>query len=209
MKYDAKSEQALMTELWDPQIADDPEKFVLFAYPWGKANTPLCNHKGPRTWQRDDLQAMAAHIKMNKERIALGLDPIMWREAMASGRGPGKSAKVAWLVDWMLSTRLGSTVIVTANTEPQLKTRTFAEIGKWTTLLINAHWFETTVLSVRPAPWFKQCLVDQLTVDCGYYYAQGQLWSEENPDAFAGGITPTASWSSTTKRAAFRCPSSM
>src|SRR3972149_690817 len=76
-------------------------------------------------------------------------------KATASGRGPGKAAKVAWLIDWMMTTRLGSTSIVTANTEPQLKTRTFAEIGKWTALLINAHWFETTVLSVKPAPWFK------------------------------------------------------
>ena len=33
MKYSASDEQALMTELWDPQIADDLEQFVLFAYP--------------------------------------------------------------------------------------------------------------------------------------------------------------------------------
>ena len=25
-----------------------------------------------------------------------------------------------------------------------------------------------------------------LKIDTGYYYAQAQLWSEENPDAFAG-----------------------
>ena len=190
MKYTPKDEQTLMTELWDPAIADDLEKFVLFAYPWGKANTPLCNHQGPRTWQRDDLRAMTEHIKQNKARIALGLDPVMWREATASGRGPGKSAKVAWLIDWMMTTRLGSTSIVTANTEPQLKTRTFAEIGKWTALLINAHWFETTVLSVKPAPWFKEAVTRDLMIDCGYYYAQGQLWSEENPDAFAGVHNP-------------------
>src|SRR3990167_1576985 len=89
MKYTPKDEQTLMTELWDPAIADNLERFVLFAYPWGKANTPLCNHKGPRTWQRDDLQAMTAHIEQNKARMRLGLDPVMWREATASGRGPG------------------------------------------------------------------------------------------------------------------------
>jgi hypothetical protein len=190
MKYSGQEEQALMTELWDPQIADDLEKFVLFAYPWGKPNTPLCNMKGPRSWQRDDLQAITEHIKNQKGNIMLGTDPTMWREATASGRGVGKSAKISWLVDWMMTTRLGSTCIVTANTEPQLKTRTFAEIGKWTTLLINAHWFESTVLSVRPAEWFKKLLAEQLSIDCGYYYAQGQLWSEENPDAFAGVHNP-------------------
>lgn len=190
MKYTAKGEQQLMTELWDPAIADDLEAFVLFAYPWGKAGTPLESFKGPRTWQRDELQRKTEHIKTQKARMALGLDPEMWRAATASGRGPGKSALVSWLADWMMTTRLGSTTIVTANTEPQLKTRTFAEIGKWTTLLINAHWFEPTVLSIKPAEWFKQLLTDQLKIDCGYYYCQGQLWSEENPDAFAGVHNP-------------------
>lgn len=188
--YSPEGEQALMTELWDPAVADDLEKFVLFAYPWGKANTPLYDKKGPRTWQRDDLQELTDHIQQNKGRIDLGEPPVMHRKAMASGRGPGKSALLAWLADWMMTTRLGSTTIVTANTEPQLKTRTFAEIGKWTTLLLNAHWFETTVLSVKPAPWFADLIKKQLGIDCGYYYCQGQLWSEENPDAFAGVHNP-------------------
>ena len=39
MIYSPADEQSLMTELWDPQISDDLEKFVMFAYPWGKANT--------------------------------------------------------------------------------------------------------------------------------------------------------------------------
>ncbi len=186
MKPDAKSERALMTELWDPAIADDLEAFVLFAYPWGKPNTPLEQFKGPRTWQRDALQELTEHIKLQKQKIDIGLEPEMWRHATASGRGPGKSALVSWRTDWMMSTRLGSTTIVTANTEPQLKSRTFAEINRWTLLLINSHWFETTVLSVRPAAWFEELLKKQLKIDTGYYYAQGQLWSEENPDAFAG-----------------------
>lgn len=175
-----------MTELWDPRIADDLEAFVLFAYPWGKKGTPLENFKGPRNWQRDDLQEMTDHLKKQKARMALDLTPVMWKKATASGRGPGKSAMVSWLTDWMLTTRLGSTTIITANTEPQLKSRTFAEINKWTTLLINAHWWETSVLSIRPAKWYEELLKKQLQLDTGYYYAQGQLWSEETPDAFAG-----------------------
>lgn len=190
MKYSAQDEQHLMTELWDPAIADDPEKFVLFAYPWGKANTPLANYQGPRTWQRDYLQEIADHIRYQKLNMNLGLEPWMWQKATASGRGPGKSALVGWLTDWMRTTRLGSTTIVTANTEPQLKSRTFAEITKWTNLSINAHWWETSVLSVRPAAWFKKLLQDQKGIDCGYYYTQGLLWSEENPDAFAGAHNP-------------------
>lgn len=191
MKYKPADEQALMTEIWDPEIADDLEKFVLFVYPWGKEGTPLERFKGPRTWQRDELQAKTDHIKRNRQRMDLGQDPVMWRGAKASGRGIGKSADVSWESHWMASTRLGSTTIITANTETQLKTRTFAEITKWNTLAINGHWFETTVLSVRPAPWFEQALKKDLQIDTGYYYIQGQLWSEENPDAFAGVHNPS------------------
>lgn len=190
MKYDAKGEQALMTELWDPAIADNLEAFVMFAFPWGKAGTPLESMKGPRTWQRDELQRMTEHLAAQRARMALGLDPQMWQAATSSGRGIGKSALVSWQCLWMMTTRLGSTTIVTANTEPQLKSRTFAEIGKWSTMALNAHWWEPTVLSIRPAKWFEDRLKKQLQIDTGYYYCQGQLWSEENPDAFAGVHNP-------------------
>lgn len=190
MKYDAKSEQRLMTEIWDPQIADDPYKFVLFAYPWGKAGTPLEKYEGPRSWQRDELQELAEHIKTQKEKIACGLEPTMWQKATASGRGIGKSTMVSWRSHWMMSTRLGSTTIITANTETQLRTRTFAEMTKWLTLSINGHWFDSAALVVKPAAWFEHLLKKQLSVDTGYYYSQGQLWSEENPDAFAGVHNP-------------------
>lgn len=177
---------ALMTDIWDPEIADDPLKFVMFVFPWGKPNTPLHNAKGPKNWQREDLEALGEHIRDNKRRMAQGLEPKVYKEATVSGRGPGKSAKFAWLTYWMMSTRLGGTVIVTANTEAQLKTRTWAELGKWHTLAINSHWFERQALSLRPAPWFDESVRKQLQIDTGYYYAAAQLWSEENPDSFAG-----------------------
>ncbi|UOF83063.1 terminase large subunit [Caudoviricetes sp.] len=175
-----------MTELWDPALADDLERFVMFVFPWGKINTPLADFKGPRSWQRDELQAISAHIQDNRNRMAKQLNPIMYQSATASGRGGGKSSLTAWLNMWMMTTRLGSTTINTANTESQLKTRTWAELGKWHTLAINSHWFDRTALSLRPADWFEQALKTQLKVDTGYYYSQAQLWSEENPDAFAG-----------------------
>lgn len=179
-----------MTELWDPALADDPEKFVLFAYPWGKKGTRLENFKGPRSWQRDELQAIAQHVKEQKSKVDLGLDPLVYQSATASGRGVGKSALTSWLIHWMMSTRLGSTTIVTANTEQQLKSRTWAELGVWHTLSINQHWFDKSALSLRPAGWFEKALIEQMKIDTGYYYAQAQLWSEENPDAFAGVHNP-------------------
>lgn len=184
--YSAADEKKLMTELWDPAIAENPEAFVMFAFPWGKEGTPLQGFKSPRSWQRDELQRITNHIAENRVRISKGESPIVYQSATASGRGVGKSALTAWLNLWFMSCHLGATAITTANTEPQLKSRTWAELGKWHTLMINSHWFEKTALSLKPADWFEESLKTQLKVDTGYYYAQAQLWSEENPDAFAG-----------------------
>ena len=190
MKYAGKDEQKLMEALWAPEIANDPYKAVLFGFPWGQRGTPLEEFKGPREWQREYLSDMADHIKEQQQRMALGLEPQMWKHAMVSGRGPGKSALLSWRAWWMASTKIGSTTIVAANSEPQLKSRTFAEITKWITLSINSHWFDCTVLSVRPAPWFEKAVKAQLKIDTGYYYCQGQTWTEESPDAFAGPHNP-------------------
>jgi len=184
--FTAKQEEELMRALWDPAIAYDLEKYVLFKYPWGKEGTPLEKFKGPRKWQREELNQISAHIEDNRRRIARGDDPEIYRSATASGRGPGKSALTSWLTEWMQDIHLGSTSIITANTEMQLKSRTWAELGKWQTLSINGHWFERGALHRKPVGWFEELLTKQLKIDTGYYYAQAQLWSEENPDAFAG-----------------------
>jgi len=186
--YSASQEKQLMVDIWS--MADDPEAYVLFNYPWGKENTPLHNQKGPRTWQRDELQAMKEHIANNKVRVEMGLNPLVYQSAIASGRGIGKSAFLSWIDDWHISTHLGSTTIVTANTEEQLKSRTWAELGKWRTLAVNSHWFDKQALSLRPQSWFKDAVEGQLKIDSTYWYALAQTWSEENPDAFAGVHNP-------------------
>ena len=182
MKYSPQEEKELMTSLWSLNIKDDPLNFVRFVFPWGQKDTPLEHFEGPRKWQEKILRDIAIHIQRNNS-----IDmPEMFRLAVGSGRGIGKSALVAWIILWMLSTRLGSTVIVTANTEQQLRSRTWAELGKWLTLSIHSHWFQKTATTIKPAAWFEEALVRDLKIDTGYYYAQAQLWSEENPDAFAG-----------------------
>ena len=182
MKYSLKEEKELMTSIWSMNIKDDPLNFVRFIFPWGKEGTPLEHFSGPRKWQEKILRDISIHIQRNQS-----IDmPEMFRMAVASGRGIGKSALVAWIILWMLSTRLGATIIVTANTEQQLRSRTWAELGKWLTLAINSHWFAKTATTIKPDAWFDEALKRDLQIDTGYYYAQAQLWSEENPDAFAG-----------------------
>lgn len=182
MKYTPKQEEELMTEVWSLNIKDDPLNFVRYILPWNQEGTPLDGFTGPRKWQEKILRDIGIHIQRNQNTNF----PEMFRLALASGRGIGKSALVSWLILWMLSTRLGSTVIVTANTEQQLRSRTWAELGKWLTLAINGHWFVKTATTLKPQPWFEELLIRDLQIDTGYFYAQAQLWSEENPDAFAG-----------------------
>lgn len=184
--YSAADEQGLMSELWDPTLADDLRAAVMFMFPWGKRNTPLEHFREPRAWQIEELEAKTEHIRNNRIRMQMGKPPKMWNRSVASGRGIGKSALFSFEGMWMMSTRPGSTTIVTANTEAQLVSRTMAELGKWHTLAINSHWFDKAAMSLKPAEWFDVLLKEQLKIDTGYYYLQAQLWSEEKPDAFAG-----------------------
>ena len=187
MKYDIKGEQELMTRLWMPEVKDDPRKFVRLAYPWGQPNTPLAHLAKPRQWQDDVMLEIARYIQHARDQQQiLGVLPEMFREAVKSGRGIGKSALFSWLAHWLVSTRLGSSVWVTANGEPQLKTKTFPEVAKWVSMGINAHWFDINALSIVPAKWFAEAVQRDLSIDPKYWYIAAQLWSEENPDAFAG-----------------------
>src|SRR5574343_655928 len=185
-RYSPEDEQTLMSQLWSPAIKDDPEAFVLFAFPWGQKNTPLEQFKAPRAWQRRTLRRIRDFIKENRGKLTEGdlIDAL--RRAVSSGRGVGKSALVSWLILWMLSTRIGSSVIVSANSENQLRKVTWGELTKWVTMAINAHWWEPTATSLNPAAWLTELVERDLRKGTRYWGAEGKLWSEENPDAYAG-----------------------
>jgi hypothetical protein len=181
-KYTPQEEQALMSRLWSAKLRDDPEAFVMFVFPWGEKGTPLEKRSGPRKWQRDILRKIKAHIEENGDRDMYEV----FRLAVASGRGIGKSALVSWLVLWMLSTRIGASVIVSANSEAQLRSVTWAEITKWLAMLMNSHWFEISATRIVPAKWLTELVERDLKKGTRYWGAEGKLWSEENPDAYAG-----------------------
>lgn len=181
-QYSAEDEQALMAMLWSPMITESPLTFVMYAFPWGVKGTPLEHQQGPRKWQRRFLRRIERHIKDGKEVNI----PKLLQMARASGRGIGKSALVAWLVLWFISTRIGATAIISANTEDQLRSITFAEISKWHTMAINSHWFDLTGIVLNPAGWLKELVETQLQKGTKYWGAEGKLWSAEKPDAYAG-----------------------
>lgn len=164
-----------------------PYRFVMEAYGWGEGD--LKDFDGPRKWQKavmDDIEGYlreAVRCKVKGERL-----PDFYRHAVASGRGPGKSALIGMLAHWFGSTRLGGSTWVAANGEPQLRTKTFPEISKWFARGINAEFFDINAMSIQPATWFRNYIEspEGLSRSTKYYYTSGQLWSEENPDAFAG-----------------------
>lgn len=137
------------------QFYADPYGFVRACYPWGEPG-PLENHAGPDQWQQEHLVWLGEQIKARKFDGINAVSPI--RSTVSSGHGIGKSVMVAWLVDWIMSTRPHAQGTVTANTFAQLQSKTWAAIRRWTAMCLTGHWF--TVNSDRmyhtshPSSWF-------------------------------------------------------
>jgi hypothetical protein len=147
-------------------MSRDPLAFVLAAFPWGEPG-PLADRTGPDKWQRELLLSVKVGLKSADQVI---------QEAVASGHGVGKSALVSWLLLWAMSTHEDTRGVVTANTENQLRTKTWAELSKWHRLCICRHWFRltaTALFSVQPSHE-KTWRIDAVP------------WSESNTEAFAG-----------------------
>lgn len=170
-----------MTETADieAQLADDlarfthdPLGFVLWAFPWGEPGTVLEKELGPRRWQRKLLAEIGRRLRAGAT-LAETLTPLLF--ARASGHGIGKSAVVAWLILWALATREFTRGVVTANTENQLRTKTWPEVAKWHSLSIFSDWFTCAATSIHATGVNeKKWRIDAVP------------WSEHNTEAFAG-----------------------
>lgn len=158
---------------------DDPASFVMFAFPWGEKGTPLARFPhGPDEWHLALFSAMAEHVKENIKRMQEGKPAKPWRSSIASGHGIGKSACVAWLIIWIMSTRPWCRGVVTANTAEQLQTKTWPELAKWHQMAINSHWFKWTATQF----YFAKCSEDKRKNYC----FDAVTWSEERTEGFAG-----------------------
>jgi hypothetical protein len=160
-------------ELFDKLASyeSDPLGFVMWAFPWGVPGTSLENEIGPEQWQVEQLRRIGARIAEG------GWDGCVVEEDVTAGHGVGKSALVAWLILWAISTFEDTRGVVTANTEGQLKTKTWAELGKWHQLFIGKELFTLTATAIyikddpdREKTW----RIDQIP------------WTKEKSEAFAG-----------------------
>src|ERR1700716_4049023 len=128
----------------------DPLGFVMFAFPWGIPHTPLAGETGPEEWQRDVLIRLGNGLL---DRHFGEGDREAVRVAIASGHGIGKSALGAWILLWAMSTLHETRGVVSANTEGQLRTKTWPELAKWHGMSRNKDWFTyTRRRSIRPSP---------------------------------------------------------
>jgi len=150
----------------------DPLGFVLAVYPWGEPG-PLQDADGPREWQREILISIGERLRAGYAPDATMM-PVL--QAISSGHGIGKSALVSWLVWWALSTCEDAKAVITANTEPQLRTKTWPEIAKWARLAANSHWFKVYGMSLVAADPAR----------AKTWRADAVTWSETNLEAFAG-----------------------
>ncbi len=166
----------------------DPMGWVMYAFPWdtdkeiqkAELKEPWASRYGckwgPDEWACQSLDELGEHIREQDFDGTRPADPYM--EAIASGHGIGKSARAAWLVLYIMSTRPHSRGVVTANTGSQLRTKTWSELAKWKNRCITGHWFTlnsgmgnlSLTHKLHPETW----RVDGLTA------------TKENSEAFAG-----------------------
>lgn len=148
----------------------DPLGYVLYAWDWG--NGELKDYPdGPDTWQCEVLADIGDRLKKGEITFHEAV-----QIAIASGHGIGKSALLCWIIKWAIDTHEDTKGVVTANTDNQLRTKTWAELAKWHRLSITRDWFtcSATALHAKDPAHEKTWRIDAIP------------WSEHNTEAFAG-----------------------
>ncbi len=153
------------------KFKNDPLGFVLWAFPWGEAGTPLEN-EFPDRWQIAVMEDIRMALEHNEKLPPEERVPV--QIAVASGHGIGKTAEICMILLWFISCHVTPRIVVTANTFSQLTGKTWAELHKWHKLMIHQHLFvwraEKYFLKENPAEW----------------KADAVPWSKEHSEAFAG-----------------------
>lgn len=170
------------------QFYADPLGHVMFSYPWNTDPAiqvvelaPRYRKRydcqfGPDEWACEFLDWLASEIKRRKFDGKHAVAPI--QACVVSGHGIGKSTLVAWLIKFIMDTRPFCKGTVTAMTDVQLQSKTWAELGKWNRLSATSHWFDYQAgrgnMSFRhrqfPNEWFTRA----------------QTSKKENSESFAG-----------------------
>lgn len=164
-----QAEQQLVEDI--ASFTHDPLGFVLYAFDWGVGELAAFP-QGPDVWAAEVLEEIGDKLRRG---VITKLSEVI-QIAVASGHGIGKSALVAWLILWAIATFEDMKGVVTANTDNQLRTKTWAEVSKWYRLCIIKHWFKLTATSLHSTDpeHEKTWRIDMVP------------WSIANTEAFAG-----------------------
>lgn len=156
------------------RFVHDPLGWVYYAFPWAEEGE-LQDFEGPDVWQCEVLEHITAKLQTKEITPSEAVSAVI-RVAIAAGNGPGKSALVAWIILWAMSTFEDTRGVVTANTDTQLRTKTWAELAKWYRLCITKPWFVLTATAIyaKDKEHERTWRIDQVP------------WSEEKTEAFAG-----------------------
>lgn len=187
---------------------DDPLGYVMFAFPWSsepsiqlvswvegsdavpaeqfapyRKRFPGCEY-GPDLWACEYLDELGQAIRERKFDGRTPVAPI--RMSTVSGHEIGKSTLVAWLIKFILDCYPLSKLSVTAVTDEQLRTKTWAELGKWHYMSLTRHWFDYAAsrgnMSLTHAD-------DRYSIQ---WRADARTSRKERSEAFAGQHAPTA-----------------
>lgn len=149
------------------EFSNDPLGFVLWAFPWGEPGGELSTFFGPEPWQEEILRQLGEGIVDAAGAVRL---------ARTSGHGIGKSALVSWVILWAMSTFPDTVGVVTANTETQLKTKTWVQLATWYRRCLCREMFKMTATAL-----FSTDPEHERT-----WRMDMVPWSERNTEAFAG-----------------------
>lgn len=152
------------------RFISNPLGFVMYAFPWGGRELSGDGKNRPRDWQIDILDVVRDHLSNPATRF------IPLQIAVSSGHGIGKSALIAMLIGWGMATCVDCRIVTTANTETQLRTKTWPEVTKWHNLSLAKQWFNIYATSMESAEKGRD----------KSWRADAIPWNEKKPEAFAG-----------------------
>lgn len=173
----------------------DPLGHVMFSYPWDSDPSiqmirlaPKYRERfncafGPDVWQCEFLDQLGEEIRKRKFDGRTPVDPIKF--ATVTGHETGKTTLTAWLIKFILDTRPNSKGSVTATTDEQLRTKTWAELGKWHHMSLTKHWFKYT--TGRGAMTLSH--VNEMYA--GNWRVDAKTAREEKSESFAGQHAPS------------------
>lgn len=203
------ADEVLAEELYT--FRGDPLGYCMFMFPWSSDPTiqlvklaegvpdrmskedfdrrqhyrerfPDCEY-GPDLWACDFLDDLGAQIRSRKFDGRTPVAPI--RTATVSGHEIGKSMLVGILTHFILDCYPLSKISITAVTDEQLRTKTWAEVGKWHHLAMTRHWFRYTASRGN----MSMTHVDERW--SGTWRADARTSRKEKSEAFAGQHAPT------------------